>query len=73
MCACLELWRGGSGEVGHKLCFQQNKWPAGLQGRLHLNTFFFFSPSTAGFVVQSRLKYRMPKLLLLSFQSVHRL
>lgn len=51
VCACLELWRGGSGEVGHKLCFQQNKWPAGLQGRLHLNTFFFFSPSTAGFVL----------------------
>lgn len=52
MCACLELWRGGSGKVGHKVCFQQNKWPAGLQGRLDLNThFFFFSPSTAGFVL----------------------
>lgn len=53
MCACLELWRGGSGKVGRKVCFQQNKWPAGLQGRLDLNThfFFFFSPSTAGFVL----------------------
>lgn len=42
MCACLELWRGGSGKVGRKVCFQQNKWPAGLQGRLDLNTHFFF-------------------------------
>lgn len=44
VCVCVPraLEGGGSGEVGHKLCFQQNKWPAGLQGRLDLNTHFLF-------------------------------